>query len=648
MKKALALTLLLAAGYAGAGEDSRAWKFFQELKAPAAGVYRHKLPPAVLDAARPDLADLRLYDAAGAELPYLLETVRPARPPAERLTDFKARLEDGKTVLTARAGTAGFIEALALETPADGFIKPADAYISADGGKWTRIVSGVPVYRGHQGGENLRLEFPPAAGRYVKVVIDDSRSEAVPFTSLKATVLPARPASVGTAKAEIVSREDLSSSTRLTVKLPARNLYVFAALVKAEDELFSREVSVSARAYSDGRLDTRRLGCGTIFSTDAAGAAVRRDRVPVYARLDGTGELLLEIENGGSPALKVREIEVEYAPVHAVFQARAAGTYRLAFGNRQARGRSYDLGGLSGQLTGRTFPAPAAAAPAENRDYAAPEALPDLEALGAELDEGAWRYRVRVLPGAAGVQALDLDLPALTRAAPDLRDLRLASEGRQVQYILDRNYTKKESDAQAEKAGPALWKFRLPAEGLTLDRLTASAPDMVFRRTVRLYETPSDGRGSSARRLLATAAWSGAGGKGSPGTYSLQGSWRVKGDQLELEVDNGDNKPLELSGFRFQYPVSRLLFKWKGGDGPYLLYGNPSAGAPRYDIELVASELLESDKHAARLEGGASGGPGLAGLKLGGPAAKALFWAALIAVAVLLVFLIVRLLPPPK
>jgi len=648
MKKALALTLLLAAGNAGAGKDANAWKFFQELKVPAAGVYRHKLPPAALDASRPDLADLRLYDAGGAEVPYLLETVRPARPAAERLADFKARLEGRTTVLTARAGSSGFIESVTLETPAGGFIKPAAAYLSADGERWTRTAAGVPVYRGHQGGENLRLEFPPAAGRYVKVIIDDSRSEAVPFTALKAAVLPARPAVTGTAAAEIVSREEFSSSTRLTVKLPARNLYVFAVLVKTGDALFSREVSISARAYSDGRLDPRPLGAGVIFATVAAGAAASRDRIPVYARLDGTAELQLEIENGGSPALDVKEVKVEYAPVQAVFRARAAGSYRLAFGNRQARARTYDLGGLAGELTGRTFPAPEAAAPEENRDYAAPEALPDLEALGAELDEGAWRYRVRVLPGAAGVQALDLDLPALTRAAPDLRDLRLASGGRQVPYILDRNYTKKDLEAEVEKAGPALWKFRLPAGGLTLDRLTVSAPDMVFRRTVRLYETPSDGRGASARRLLASAVCGGAGGRGSPVSCPLYGPWRVNGDRLELEVDNGDNKPLELSGFRFQYPVSRLLFKWKGGDGPYLLYGNSPAAPPRYDIALVAGELLEGDKHAARLEGEASGGAGLAGLKLGGPAAKALFWAALIAVAGLLVFLIVRLLPPPR
>ncbi|MCL6600122.1 MAG: DUF3999 domain-containing protein, partial [Alicyclobacillus macrosporangiidus] len=58
------------------------WQFFQEVKLPEdipAGCkwVDFVLQPSVLDGARADLADLRLYDAAGKEIPYALRVLRP-------------------------------------------------------------------------------------------------------------------------------------------------------------------------------------------------------------------------------------------------------------------------------------------------------------------------------------------------------------------------------------------------------------------------------------------------------------------------------------------------------------------------------------------------------------------------------------------
>jgi hypothetical protein len=119
-------------------------------------------------------------------------------------------------------------------------------------------------------------------------------------------------------------------------------------------------------------------------------------------------------------------------------------------------------------------------------------------------------------------------------------------------------------------------------------------------------------------------------------------------DTLFLETHNGDNPPIQLDKFQLFYPSTRVLFKAKAEDQIFLYYGNPRAAAPRYDLNLVAGQLLAADKAAASLSGEqqlkkstwTETPPGK-----GGP----LFWGILAIVVVVLLIIIARLLPktPP-
>ncbi|MBI4803243.1 MAG: hypothetical protein HY796_12045 [Elusimicrobia bacterium] len=627
-----------------------AWKFYQEIKAGTPGVYKYKLPLEAADEAMPTLADIRVLDTEGKEVPYMLETARPALVIAGRLPDFKSRMEGNMTVLTAGAGTAGYMDCVALETPALSFIKPADVYVSMDEKQWTKAAEGVPVFRQYCNSENLRVDITPVLAKYIKVVVDDSRAAPVPFTGLKARVLPRVPASLETLTAAVISKEDYASSSRLSVRLPARNLFVFAVELAVSDKLFSRNVSVSARSLEDGRLVSKQLACDTIFTTDAAGSPASRTKVPVYAQFQGTDEMVLDVDNGNSPPLEIKSVNVVYAPVYVVFQARSAGAYRLLFANRRAPARIYDLSDISGYLTGKEFSSPAAGGVELNPAFAEAEALPKLAVFGGPIDTAKWLYKTPVSVERSGVQGLELNFQVISRAGRDLSDLRLVSDSRQVPYILDRDYTIRNLPVSAEKGeGPAsvsVWKIKLPCKNFPLSQLTAAAPDMIFQRRVILYEAASDERGRSYRRGLGSAVWSNS-GRGAAAAYFIGASGTPSGDELELEVENGDNKPLELSGFKLYYPVSRLIFKWKGDGGLWLYYGNREARYPAYDISLAAPELLREEKQTARLEGESGENQGWGNFKLSTALSKAAFWTVLAAVAALLIFLIVRLLPPP-
>ena len=116
-----------------------------------------------------------------------------------------------------------------------------------------------------------------------------------------------------------------------------------------------------------------------------------------------------------------------------------------------------------------------------------------------------------------------------------------------------------------------------------------------------------------------------------------------------LETENGDNPPIELETFTAVYPATRVLFKAKADDELFLYYGNPRVSPPRYDLSLVAGQLLAADKTIASLAGEQqlkkpswqeSEVPGKGGV---------LFWGILAVVVVVLLIIISRLLPnsPP-
>jgi hypothetical protein len=54
------------------------WQFRQNLEVRASGLNRVDLPLSTLDAARPNLEDLRIIDASGREIPYLVKRPLPA------------------------------------------------------------------------------------------------------------------------------------------------------------------------------------------------------------------------------------------------------------------------------------------------------------------------------------------------------------------------------------------------------------------------------------------------------------------------------------------------------------------------------------------------------------------------------------------
>jgi hypothetical protein len=286
------------------------------------------------------------------------------------------------------------------------------------------------------------------------------------------------------------------------------------------------------------------------------------------------------------------------------------------------------------------------------------EPLPATQDPVNPLDISAWSYRKPVTVTRAGIQQLEMDPEVLSRAQPDFADLRLLHNGDQVPYILERTTLQRALTPQVAATNDAhnpklsRWILKPPQPNLPLTRLTCTAKTSLFQRELTAYEEARDERGEQYQRVLGRASWTRTSSWWKK-DFSLTFDSSPQSDKIILETENGDNPPIELENFQLFYPATRILFKANPGDKLFLYYGNPNVNSPRYDLNLVAGDLLAASKSDASL--GAeeqlkkSWQSELEKAGRGG----VVFWAVLGLVVVSLLVVIAKLLPksgnaPPK
>jgi hypothetical protein len=292
---------------------------------------------------------------------------------------------------------------------------------------------------------------------------------------------------------------------------------------------------------------------------------------------------------------------------------------------------------------------------AANPSYHPTESLSEIQDLGTALDTTGWGYRKVVKLARVGVQQLDLDLDVLARADATFQDLRLLRDGKQRPYILERTSILRKLIPEVSSANDpkrptvSRWKIKLPHTNLPITRLTLVSTSALFRRQVTLYEQPADERGEKYDRQLGQANWV----RTPPATKTpleLMVNTRPLTDTLILEMDNGDNPPIDLANLQVFYPVTRVLFKAPVEPSTYLYYGNSDIAFPQYDLDLIAPRLLAEEKSVASLsaeEPLKKSGVGeffqISGTK------NIIFWVTLTVVVLVLLVVIAKLLPksPP-
>src|SRR5437867_942689 len=271
----LLVATFLFAGSLGALTPNE-WRFSQAIDVPANGLIRVNLPAETLDAARPDLGDVRILDSAGREVPFLIDRPMPRGESALRSQELRTALEPAATQITLTTGTKASLKGVTFETPPDiEFIKAVRVESSHDGAQWRQLASDKLIFKMAGGAANPSVSFPEGIWEFLRLTIDDSRTAAVPFTGVLLQVAETN-APVEPLPVTIKTRDESLGVTRLAIDLGATNLTVASLRIKTSDPLFARQVTIAVPELANDGLCEQTLYTGSVYRVDVSGKVESR------------------------------------------------------------------------------------------------------------------------------------------------------------------------------------------------------------------------------------------------------------------------------------------------------------------------------------------------------------------------------------
>jgi hypothetical protein len=328
----------------GAPEPLSAWPHYKELQPPRGytGLLDLVLDRDVLNQARIDHADLRLYDGAGREIPYVLRVRHEVEASGEvACREFNRGVENGAAVVSCDLGPQpqehNVVE---IETGGTNFRRLADVQGSSDGEAWSTLASQAILFRFAAAGrsvEQLAVAYPVSRYRYLRVRVNrdsqvDSATPEIGALRVRRSVhvlgemvsIPAaseyRDADRMDGRPASVWRIDLGA------RIPFERL-VFAA----GDAEFSRQFQLEI--VDDPAAPV----------LIASGELTRRANIAFTERFGR--HLKLTVTDDRNPPLPLTGFTAMSAARQAIFESASAGTgpLRLYYGNPRALAPRYDL-----------------------------------------------------------------------------------------------------------------------------------------------------------------------------------------------------------------------------------------------------------------------------------------------------------------
>ncbi len=636
------LLLFLCADTAPA--QSQSPRFERQLVPGGPGANRISPDVALLSgAAYSDLRDLRFYDAAGKETPYLLippESPAPRWVPGRILPVAATKSTSG---FEADLGSAPLVDSLRLTGIPAPFLKRFRLEGSGDRSHWTLLTGEGTLF--DLPAENLRLTevgFTPGEFRYLRVTWDDRKSGVVPQPrSVGARLVPSlAPAAPLRANIEFQRLSAGPGRSRFQLRLPGSHLPLAALQLNVDETRLLRNASVTEGRLSGGAVIPQALGSATLRRVAQEDLVASDLRIPIRAPEGREIEIL--VEDGNNPPLNLTGVVLEFVPQPWIYIENSSGDPLTArYGNPRLTAPRYDLEAVR-QYIGKSNLKDARwgdvrdSQPAESAADAGIQPQP-----GAAIDPKPFRYSRKIPNSPPGLTALVLDAAVLSHTRWDLSDLRIAdASNRQVPYLLERRQDVLVMDLpplarEGGSASQSHYRVTLPFENLPSAKLVLNTTERVFQRNVSIQVDRHPGM-----EALASTTWRHADPETAapPLTFDLPASLRAS--SVTLIVDEGDNRPLAVTGARLELPFYRLRFFYPSDGKLTLLYGQDGLPSPRYDLELLAPRLVGASSRELALdkENAPSTDPKNERIE------TQVFWGALALSVVVILFLLARLL----
>lgn len=313
--------------------------------------------------ARPDLADLRLYDAAGKTIPYALRYRRPqSLRESVPTTEFnRAEPNDGPSELTLDLQRDGIqYNEIKLVTSGMNFRREVEVDGSEDGKTWRRLVAGDLLrYEFEKQKIDLdSLTFADSRFRYLRVKIHpDPKRVSINqnlgrFRITEVSVFRhvedpgERWSQEGTLQPREPGRANGAPGSTWIIDLGGDNVPCDQIEADIADSEFARDIMIEAE-YPTGPLGQLRFHYVGMTGEPLWQRKPGQPRKPLIATFGEvqTRRLRLRVTDYRNPPLSIRSIKFS-APARQVVFARPAseaGEPQLFFGNSRAELPNYDF-----------------------------------------------------------------------------------------------------------------------------------------------------------------------------------------------------------------------------------------------------------------------------------------------------------------
>jgi hypothetical protein len=346
---------LVAAVAAAAATVERA------IVAPGPGRVVVALDGPVYEGARADLGDLRILDASGGEVPYLVERVQDeAALPTQRPRIGNRSFQPGQEAqATLDFGVPTLKSQLTLSLSGENFRRRVKVEGRARSDpRWVTLTDSAYVFAvpGPSAARYETVALPENNFPLLRVTVYHGPDDPGTIEILDASTRPAerrRPREVALAPRLVRNEDAPAHETILTLDLGARHQPLRGLRVDVSDRVFFRGVIVEARVdpppMHEGAaglpLAWRYLGECAIYRYEEGGEIREGLRVDVSGR---ERVLRLRIRNRDDRPLAIRGVTA-FVPVERLaFEARPGGQYRLRYGDPRLSAPTYDLARTAG------------------------------------------------------------------------------------------------------------------------------------------------------------------------------------------------------------------------------------------------------------------------------------------------------------
>jgi Protein of unknown function (DUF3999) len=608
--------------------------------------------------ARGGFEDLRFYDSASREVPYLLVPPASAQPVWSNAHVLAVAATEKTSGFEADLGEVMLVDAIRLEGMGSPFLKRFVLEGSGDRTHWTLLVAeGTAFSLPAERLEHTTVTFDPGSYRYLRVTWDDRNSGRVSpprAVSARRPHATTRPAPVLRTPLVAERRPSEPGRSRFRITLPAAHLPIVGLeLTVAGGHLLREAKVVEARLRGD-EAAPETIGAATLRRVVRDGLAADALRIPIRAPREARLDLV--VGDGDNPPLDLTGVTAVFAELPWIYVEHGPGTLYARYGNTRLDAPRYDLEAARPQVPlARTNSAlwgdvTAAAAPEPSA-----EALP-MPDTGSALGAAEFRYSRDIAPGESGLVSVPLDAAVLAHSAGPrdrFADVRvLDSRGQQVPYLLERRDEPITIDVRVEvralpdnlkylERGSTAYVVQFPYRRLPHARLAFQTRARVFSRNVSIgtLVPPMPRHREPRLTTLSTHVWSHADAESAAPALTVDVPEHRGGDFVVL-VDEGDNQRLPIEKATLLLP-SYAVRLFRRADQPLrLMYGREDLGMPRYDLALlapqvmgqVASEVSPGTEHASEAAG-----------SVAAIVSPPVFWASLSLAVLVLLGIIVRL-----